>query len=362
MLSLPSSISTSGETFYIAVYSGTTSSASQLATLGPASVSGQSLTFTAPSQSTTLNANATYLFELYETSSGAPAAGTIYVVNAGTQIQAFAAGSGSGATPITSFASTSLTHPSGMAVDATGRVYVAQSPNIFSFTYASYNGQTTATPSTTLTSVGGPWGLIIDAAGDLVATDSSNNAVDFFGAGANGAATPIKSISGTNTELSTPYQAAFDGNGNLYVLNAGNSSVSIYAATAIAGSGTLNIAPTAVITSSASAIDHPVALAVDSTGRVYVGNSQNTTIAIFTYGNGFQTPLATLTGGVGGTQQFGCICEATLAVDGANDFYVAGETDPDVLIFNPVTNSSATPTTTITSSGFTDVQAIGIVP
>lgn len=361
-LSLPSTVSTSGETFYIAVYDGTSSSSSQLATLGPASVSGQTLTFTAPSSSTTLNANATYLFEFYETSSGAPQAGTIYVINAGSQVEAFAAGSGSGATPINSFASTSFTHPTGIAVDATGRVYVAQSPNIYSYTYASYNGATTATPSTTLTSVGGPWGLVIDSSGNLVATDSTNNAVDFFGAGANGAASAFKSISGSNTQLNAPYQAGFDGSGNLYVLNSGSSSVTVYSAASISGSGALNIAPTAVITSSATAIDHPVALAVDSTGRVYVGNSANTTISVFTYANGYQTPLATLTGGGGGTQQFGCICEATLAVGTSNNFYVAGETDPDVLIFNPVTSSSATPSTTITSSSFTNVQTISVVP
>jgi sugar lactone lactonase YvrE len=361
-LSLPSSISTSGESFYIAAYNGTSASSPQIATLGPASVNGQMLTFTAPNNSTTLNAGATYLFELYETSTGAPQAGTIYVINAGSQVEAFAAGSGSGATAINSFASTSLVHPTGMAVDATGRVYVAQSPNIYSYTYASYNGQTSATPSTTLTSVAGPWGLVIDTSGNLVATDSTNNAVDFFGVGANGATSPFKSISGSNSQLSTPYQAAFDGSGNLYVVNAGSSSITVYSAASIAGSGTLNVAPTAVITSSPSAIDHPVALAVDSTGRIYVGNSQNTTISVFTYANGYQAPLATLTGGSGGSQQFGCICEATLAVDASNNFYVAGETDPDVLIFNPVTSSSATPATTITSSSFTNVQTISVVP
>jgi len=361
-LSLPSSVSTSGESFYIAAYNGTTSSAPQIATLGPATVSGQTLTFTAPASSTTLNAGTTYLFELYETTNATPPAGTIYVINAGSQVEEFAAGSGSGATPINSFASTALVHPTGMAVDANGRVYVAQSPNIYSYTYVSCNGQTQASPATILTSVAGPWGLVIDASGNLVATDSSNNAVDFFGVGAYGAAAPFKSISGSNTQLSTPYQAAFDGSGNLYVVNVGSSSITVYSAASIAGSGALNVAPTAVITSSATAIDHPVALAVDSTGRIYVGNSANTTISVFTYANGYQTPLATLTGGGGGTLQFGCICEATLAVDASNNFYVAGETDPDVLIFSPVMSSSATPTTTITSSSFTNVQTISVVP
>ncbi|HEY1729893.1 MAG TPA: NHL repeat-containing protein [Candidatus Baltobacteraceae bacterium] len=362
VLSLPSSVSTSGQTFYIAVFDGPTSSASELATLGPASVSGSTLTFTGPAQPTTLNANTTYLFELYETSSTQAAAGTIYVVNAGSQVEAFAAGSSSGATALTTFTSSVLAHPSGMAVDATGRVYVAQSPNIYSYTYASYDGQTTVTPTTTLTTVTGPWGLVIDASGDLVATDSSNNAVDFFSPGANGAASALKSVSGNSTQLSTPYQAGFDGSGNLYVLNAGNSSITVYAASALAGSGTLNVAPIAVITSTPSAIDHPVAFAVDSTGRIYVGNSANTTISVFSYGNGFQSPLATLTGGSGGTLQFGCICESTLAVDASNNFYIAGETDPDVLILNPVMSSAATPTATITSSTLTNVQAVSVVP
>ena len=361
-ITLPSSVSTSGQSFYVALFDGTSGSSNELAVLGPATINGTQLTFSGTVQPTTLNANQTYLFELYETNSSAPAAGTIYVVNAGSQIEAFAAGSGSGATALTAFTSSALVHPTGIAVDAMGRVYVAQSPNIYSYTYASYNGASSVTPSTTLTSVAGPWGLAVDASGDLVATDSSNNAVDFFSPGANGAASPIKSVSGSNTQLSTPYQAAFDGNGNLYVLNAGNSSVTVYGASSIAGTGALNVTPSAVITSTASAIDHPVALAVDSTGRIYVGNSANTTISVFTYASGFQSPIATLTGGSGGTLQFGCICESTLAVDEANNFYIAGETDPDVLILNPVTSSAATPATTITSSSLTNVQAISVVP
>jgi hypothetical protein len=295
----------------------------------------------------------------------APAAGTIYVLSNNSTIESFAPSSGSGATPLVSFSSTALSNnpPTGIAVDATGRVYTAITSGsgglIYSFTYGSYSGGGAISPSTTLTSVAGPWSLAIDPGGDLVATDSVNNAVDFFAAGANGSAAPIKSIAGSNTQLNLPYQAAFDGNGNLYVINANTPSVTVYSASSISGTGTINATPTAVITSSPTGIDGPEGLAVDSSGRIYVGNSQNDTIAVFAAGsNGSTSPLATLNG----NSTFTCICQATIATDASNNLYVAGWNANDVVIYAPVTSSSQSPARTVTSSSLSQTQSVSVVP
>lgn len=142
----------------------------------------------------------------------------------------------------------------------------------------------------------------------------------------------IKTISGSNTQINYPYQAAFDGSGNLYVLNAGNNTITVYSASSISGTGTLNPAPTAVISSSSTAIDGPEGLAVGSTGQIYVGNSSNTTIAIFAAGsNGNTSPLATLNG----NSTFTCICQATIATDASNKCTLRAGT--------PITSSSTRP-------------------
>ena len=292
----------------------------------------------------------------------APAAGTIYILNGTNQVAAFPPNSGTYPTAQLVFTSSVLSNPTSLVVDAAGRAYVAQSPNIYSFTYASYASQVQVSPATTLTSVGEPVGLALDSSGDLVATDAVNNAVDFFSPGANGAATPLKSIAGGNTQLNAPYQAGFDGAGNLYVLNHSANSVTVYSASSIAGSGTMNVAPIATITSSASAIDDANALVIDSTGKIYVGNGGNTTISVFTNANGPQTPLATLTGGSGGNLKFGCVCQSSLTVDGTNNLYIGGEADPDVLVMSSVTSSSATPAVTMQLPSFTYIRGVSVVP
>lgn len=292
----------------------------------------------------------------------APAAGTVYILNGTDQVAAFPPNSGPYPTAELVFNSSVLTSPTSIAVDASGRVYVAQRPNIYSFTYASYVNQVQISPATTLTSDAEPVGLTLDGNGDLVATDAINNAVDFFTSGATGAAVPFKQIVGSATGLNAPYQAAFDGSGNLYVLNHGGNDVTVYSASAIASSGALNVAPVATITSSAGAIDDANALVVDGTGKIYVGNGGNTTISVFTNASGLQTPLATLTGGSGGSLKFGCVCQSSMAIDASNNLYVGGEADPDVLVMAPVTSSSATPSLTLQLPSFTYIRSVSIVP
>ena len=293
------------------------------------------------------------------TSGPAPTSGTTYLLTNGASpygIDAFAPNANGAATPVSSFTFSSNSYIPGITVDATGRVYVVTSGGIISFAYGATGS---ATPSTTLTTVTAGWGLAIDPSDNLVVTDYNHNLVDFFAPGANGSAAPIKQISGSSTQINYPYQAAFDGNGNLYVLNANiPSSITEYSAASIAGSGTIDAAPIATITSSSSALDGPEGLAVDSTGRIYVGNSANNTISVFAPGsNGNVAPAATLSGNSTGFS----INQATIAVDSSNDLYVASSNSSNaVYVFAPVTSSTQTPIRTLT--GVTYAGGIGIVP
>lgn len=291
-----------------------------------------------------------------------PTSGTIYVLTRNNQFQMYASNAGSGATPLSTFSSSALRSPTGIAVDSQGTVYVAQAPNIYSYTYASYVGGGNVAPTQTVTSVAGPWGLAIAPNGFLVATDSVNNSVDFFGPGSNGNALTFKTISGSNTLLASPYQAAFDGAGNLYVLNTagnnGNGSVTVYAASAFANStGNINATPTAVITSNTTALSSPRALVVDSSGNVYVGNNGNDTLSVFGPGsNGFTAPIASING-----YSLFCTCQATMTVM-SNLIYIAGWNTDSVLVYAPITSSSATPMSTITSASLGQTEGVGVIP
>ena len=411
-IQLPAAISTVNEAFYIALFSGESAQSPLLTSLGPATVSGSTITFAGSATPLTLDAGVTYLLELYEVATGptatpsplpssspsaspsasptvaptasptvaptasptvaptatptasptaapAPTAGTLYALSQTSTytFAAFAPGANGNAAPTASF-NAAIQSPTGIAVDATGRAYVVAYTQSGTAIYSyAYGASGNASPSTTLTTDIHAWALGIDPiTDDLVATDANNNIVEYFAPAANGSASPVKTISGSNTGLNLPYQVAFDGSDNIYVVNGnGYGSVVEYAAGA---SG--NATPIATISGNLTGLDGPEALAVDSTGRIYVGNSANNTITVYPPGsNGNVVPSAVLQGG---TYDF-LIDQALIAVDGSNDLYVFGRSS-EVEVFAPVTGSPQSPIRTITGSatGLSYAEGVAIVP
>ena len=387
-IQLPAGLSTVNKAFFIAIFAGTSAQASLMANIGPATISGSTLTFTGSATPLTLDAGVTYLLELYDvatvatpapsplpssspsaspsasptaspTAAPAPAAGTLYALSQGSAYTfgAFAPGANGNVAPVASFTA-SIQSPTGIAVDATGRAYVvAYSVSGTQILSYAYGASGSAAPSTTLTTDASGWGLAIDpTSGDLVATDANNNIIEYFAPGANGSASPVKTISGTNTGLNMPYQVAFDGSKNIYVVNGnGSGSVVEYAAGA---SG--NATPIATIAGNATGLDGPEALAVDSTGRIYVGNSATNTITVYPPGStGNAVPSAVIQGS---SYDF-LIDQALIAVDASNDLYVFGRSN-EVEVFAPVTGSPQSPIRTITgsSTGLAYADGVAIVP
>ena len=140
------------------------------------------------------------------------------------------------------------------------------------------------------------------------------------------AITPTATLIGLND----PSALAFDSSGNLYVANSNNGTVSKFAP----GSTT----PTATLTG----LSNPKALAFDSSGNLYVANSNNDTVSEFAPGS--TTPTATLTG---------LSDPQALAFDGSGNLYVANYDGGTVSEFAP---GSTTPTATLT--GLIDPQAL----
>jgi secreted PhoX family phosphatase len=144
-------------------------------------------------------------------------------------------------------------------------------------------GAPTAGPATS-SDLNGPAGLAFDSSGDVLIADNNSNQVlkvtpsgtlsVFAGTGASGAPTPGPA---TSSAVYAPTGVAVDSSGNVYI--ATNATVGGEEVLKVTPSGTLSVfagtgtygAPTPGTATSSDLYD-PEALAVDSSGNVYIAN------------------------------------------------------------------------------------------
>jgi len=213
-------------------------------------------------------------------------ADNIYVTNGGNltsggnnSVTVYAAGSSGNVPPIVTISgvNTLLSNPSGIAIGP------AVAPT--STSSASPTPAPTETPTPTpIPTPTRPENLFV--------TNPSDNTVTIYPAGFSGDVTPIATISGPNTGLSSPGPIALDPNGNLYVENAG-SVTTVYPP---GSSG--DVAPMATITGIPSG-----SFAVDASGNIYGvsqsgggGNSSGSVIIYAVGSDGKAAPMATISG------------------------------------------------------------------
>ncbi|HVS46804.1 MAG TPA: hypothetical protein VMS32_09065 [Verrucomicrobiae bacterium] len=179
---------------------------------------------------------------------------------------------------------TGLNVPSGIAYDSNGTLYVAnrQGASVEAFAFPtptptpavtpspsptptpSPTPNPSATPSPTPSPIplatnlpptllirGGntgfanPSGVAVDAAGLIYVSDAGNASVRIFAAGTNGNIAPTRVISGPLTLLQVPTDIKVDSTGAIYVADAGAGKIFVFAAGA-----TGNVAPTTTLASS----------------------------------------------------------------------------------------------------------------
>ena len=243
------------------------------------------------------------------------AGGKLYVVSSlATRITAYAAGATGNATPTAAIGPDtrpSLNYDWGIARDAAGNVYVT-SPGGNTVTVYAAGASGHATPTAVISTIsatnqtGYPTGLTFDRAGNLYVTNSQYRSagsccypsITVFAAGAGAGATPMTTITGSNTGMNNPLAIALDAAGNLYVANAGNSccgygnSITVYAAGA---SG--NATPIATLVGTLTGLNGPAGLAMDAQGNLYVANSGSNSITVYAAGaSGNVAPIATIAG------------------------------------------------------------------
>ena len=194
--------------------------------------------------------------------SAVDAAGSLYVTDTSDEVVVYPSGATGAATPARTIsgALTTIGTPESIAVDSTGAIYVSsftQSTGLGSILVfaAGLNGN--VAPSTTISAPAGSafLGVAVDPAKNIYASTDSTGPSTFstvleYAAGASGAATPVKTITGALTGISNGIAdvgaLALDSAGNIYlpVESAGESSYS-YAVAEFAAGANGNVAPAA---------------------------------------------------------------------------------------------------------------------
>jgi hypothetical protein len=148
-----------------------------------------------------------------------------------------------------------------------------------------------------------PRGIAVGSTGKIYLANSNSGGTDsvtVYAAGSSGNATPVQTISGSNTLLSDVFGIALDGAGDIYVSNMavngpGASSVNVFAPGANG-----NVAPIRTISGALTGLYQAFGLAVDPTGNLYAANrttGYTWAVSVFAPGaNGNVAPTQTISG------------------------------------------------------------------
>jgi sugar lactone lactonase YvrE len=184
----------------------------------------------------------------------------------------------------------SFNAPRGIGIDTSGNLYVADTDNnvirkitsagvVTTFAGSGVAGHANGTG--TAATFSSPYGLTVDSSGNVYVADTGSNeirkitsagVVTLFAGSSSGTA-GFANGTGAAAEFNQPMSVTVDSSGNVYVADTGNNIVrkitSAGAATILAGNGgwgTVNGAGTS------AEFEYPVAVAVDSSGNVYVAD------------------------------------------------------------------------------------------
>ncbi|HEY9086246.1 MAG TPA: hypothetical protein VIN40_09990 [Candidatus Tyrphobacter sp.] len=238
-------------------------------------------------------------------------------------------------------------------------------------TWYAYNANGGAPASHTLsgaaTTLGCPTGVYIDAKGDLYVSDPCSTigypTIDFFASTGGSPATPPSGnqaptawIGGVATTLSFPQGLAVDSSGNLWVIDTNGPWINEFPSSLSAGQN--NLAPSGKITSSALA--SPDEIAIDYQKHIWVGDLGSTLPEVMEFNPtpGAQTPLCNITGSNTGMTALGG--QISVAVDNGGYVYTVDAEAAQINIFAQGQCGNATPTYTISggSTALTHPAAI----
>ncbi len=208
----------------------------------------------------------------------------------------------------TTFVSSNLNIPQGLAFDSLGNLYAANFGNNTISKFNSSGGYVTNFGAEDLNA---PTGLAFDISGNLYAACYGDNTITKF----NSSGGYLSQIMGNLTSLNSPQGLAY-ASGNLYAANYGDNTISKFNSS---GGYVSNI--------SNPSLDGPVGMAFDSSGNLYAANYAVHTISKFNSSGGFLTQITSdLTSPKG------------LAFDSSGNLYAANSGNNTISKFDPSGN------------------------
>jgi len=167
-----------------------------------------------------------------------------------------------------------------------------------------------------VTGLSSPDGIAVDSAGNMWVTNAGTSTITEYPAGSTGNIAPINTLSGSATSLSTPIGITFDSTGNMYVVNSALDSSGFYEVLEFGPNPVGNQAPINRIGGAAALLNQPQYAVVDGSGNLYVTNLNSGAINI--YGPG-------ASGNVAPIVSFGGNCQAPdgIALDSSNHIYLS---------------------------------------
>jgi hypothetical protein len=199
--------------------------------------------------------------------------------------------------------------------------------------------------------------IAVDGSGNTYVSNLRGGAITVYAPGANGNVAPIRTLSGPATGLSGALGLAIDDSGNLVEDNFFADTVNVFAPGA-----TGNVAPIRTLSGSNTSLSAVYGITLDTAGNLYVvdNNSQfGGTDAVTVYAAGFSgnvAPTRTITG-----SNTGMSGAAFVAVDAGGRIYVSCVTANAVTIYAAGANGNAAPVATIAGANTTLVKPGGIV-
>jgi sugar lactone lactonase YvrE len=234
--------------------------------------------------------------------------GNVFVTNTGNgTVQEVPFTNGTFGAPVT--IASGFSQPFGLAVDAADNVFVADSGNS-TLSEIAFQSGVYAAPVALGSGFHNPTGVALDAAGNLFVADSGNELIKEVPLANGSFGTAIAMGSG----FYAPQGIAVDAMGDLFVADTGNTTIKqLPFSNGVYGS--------AIAVSSGSGIS-PIAIAVDSAGNLFAGESTGVIVEIALSNRGYMSPA-----GIGFTTM-----PSALALDPGHNLVVAdagGPTGPD---------------------------------